>query len=659
MRNLKPYRSYPSLICLLACFVIYLSCRKTQQEIPVKESVQEKAFFNVPENTDPVIAGILHALNRENEKFSFATQMVQNAGYPQWTYAGKKSNASLKGEITEQLINIPLVKKGEKTTSAILAISIVKKDTAYQLIYPQHYVLYGFDEDNSRQIKKARDLFTVFANFDYMLFGTTEYLVYDGRLFGKKRKDTLLVTMEHDNNQQGRQETGSVSAVNASTITQCVTTRACVYAGNSTPSMRGINESSLGNGSCVTSQSCTTIWWADGSGPSTTISGSSVPGVVISGGNGSSTGTTTTTTIGTNTTIETLTYAPCVRIAANLRVNTVSNPCTTIPWTPVNTEYLSKVGFITSVLGLSGIQQSWLLSNSIIGNTIYDLLLEYGLSMETKAASLVTIEAARNALIQGPYNSSHFSKIQQLIPKGALYSLSTINPIYWVHFAAECAMIRAEHPEWSSLRVYWEATSEIIHTGLDVIGMIPVVGEIADLTNGILYTIQGDGLNASLSFAATLPVVGWFATTAKYAKKTIYALDGTKRTLKWLKKASNIIDFGDRDLLRKVLGLAKSDGRAAHHIIPWELGEHKLIQKLAKSKNAFHLNERYNGMALTAIQHTGSHSNYTTQITRKLDEIFNKNMSDDDAFREVKTFIDKIVNSINANPNTSINNLVF
>jgi hypothetical protein len=661
MRSLQPCRSYSLFISLLACFVVYLSCRKAQQEIPVTESIEKKAFFDVPANTDPVVTGILNALNRENEKSPFAEEMVKNAGHPQWTHAAKKSTTNLKGEAIDQLINIPLIRKGEKSTSAILAVNIVKADTAYELIYPQHYVLYGLDEENSRQKKRARDLFNVFANFDYLLFGTTQYFVYDGRLFGRKRKDTLLVTTEHDIT-QSRQETGSVNAINASSITQCITTKACVYAGNSSPSLRS-NEALMGNGSCVTSQSCSTIWWEDGAGPngpSTTISGNTVPGVVISSGGGSATGTTTTTTttIGTNTTVVSLTNVPCVRImAANLKEVPGSSPCTTVPWVPVNTEYLSKVGFITSILGLTGIQQSWLLSNSIIGNTIYDLLLEYGLSAETKAASLVTIEAARNALIQGPYNSNHFSKIQPFVPKGSLYSLSTINPVYWIHFVAQCAMIRADHPEWSSLRVYWEATSEIIHTGLDIIGMIPVVGEIADLTNGILYTIQGDGVNASLSFAATLPIAGWAATLAKYAKKTIYALDGTKRTLKWFKRADGYIDFGDRDLLRKVLGI--KDSKVAHHIIPWEKWNHPLIQKLAKSKNGFHLNERYNGLALTEIQHLGSHNEYTQRVTKALDDILNKNLSDDDAFREVKNLLEKISNAINAAPTTKINSIVF
>lgn len=54
-----------------------------------------------------------------------------------------------------------------------------------------------------------------------------------------------------------------------------------------------------------------------------------------------------------------------------------------------------------------------------------------------------------------------------------------------------------------------------IHNGLDVIGLIPGIGEIADGANALLYLSEGDKKNAALSAFAVIPVAGTLATAAK------------------------------------------------------------------------------------------------------------------------------------------------
>ena len=49
---------------------------------------------------------------------------------------------------------------------------------------------------------------------------------------------------------------------------------------------------------------------------------------------------------------------------------------------------------------------------------------------------------------------------------------------------------------------------ELPHIGLDVLGLIPGVGEAADLTNAALYAKKGDYLMAALSVISMLPIVG-------------------------------------------------------------------------------------------------------------------------------------------------------
>ena len=67
--------------------------------------------------------------------------------------------------------------------------------------------------------------------------------------------------------------------------------------------------------------------------------------------------------------------------------------------------------------------------------------------------------------------------------------------------------------------------STIGHGILDVAGLVPVVGEAADLANAAWYTAEGDYTMAALSAAAAIPFAGWAATGAKGVIKGGRALD--------------------------------------------------------------------------------------------------------------------------------------
>ena len=81
-----------------------------------------------------------------------------------------------------------------------------------------------------------------------------------------------------------------------------------------------------------------------------------------------------------------------------------------------------------------------------------------------------------------------------------------------------------ELPEWLS----WIDTAlDGAQTGLDVVGMIPGLGEIADGLNGLLSLIRGDYAGAALSFAAMIPFAGWAATAGKFGRKAVGAIAGS------------------------------------------------------------------------------------------------------------------------------------
>ena len=53
-----------------------------------------------------------------------------------------------------------------------------------------------------------------------------------------------------------------------------------------------------------------------------------------------------------------------------------------------------------------------------------------------------------------------------------------------------------------------ESVMDWVHTGLDIVGFIPGVGDIADGVNAVIYLCEGDYVNAALSATSMIPVVG-------------------------------------------------------------------------------------------------------------------------------------------------------
>ena len=142
---------------------------------------------------------------------------------------------------------------------------------------------------------------------------------------------------------------------------------------------------------------------------------------------------------------------------------------------------------------------------------------------------------------------------------------------------------------------WWESWgSDVIHTGLDVVGLIPGVGEIADGANALIYLAEGDKVNAAISAAAMIPGAGMAATGAKYGKKVVGAVaegvakkggreaaeaaaekgvkEATEETAEQAAKKGKPggKDKGNpRCILRPFSpDTCKAEGRTGHHVVP-------------------------------------------------------------------------------------------
>jgi hypothetical protein len=92
--------------------------------------------------------------------------------------------------------------------------------------------------------------------------------------------------------------------------------------------------------------------------------------------------------------------------------------------------------------------------------------------------------------------------------------------------------------------------AQIGHTALDVVGMVPVVGTVANLANAGWYAAEGDWTDAAWSAVAAIPIEGDVADAAKLGKDAVNIVeDGAK--------AERIVKDGD-----EVVGTAENAEKA-------------------------------------------------------------------------------------------------
>ena len=279
----------------------------------------------------------------------------------------------------------------------------------------------------------------------------------------------------------------------------------------------------------------------------------------------------------------------------------------------------------------------------------------------------LSIVTKQNGYFENSFDTNYYN----LINPYTEVDTQAYNPLWSVYFTTQCAIARyklSQEPEWNNLYgwqqdawVYWEASKEMLHLGLDLIGLVPVVGEVADLTNGVIYTIEGDGVNATLSFASTIPIAGWFSAGVKFAKRA----DGLAYTVK---AANNLISFGayNSKKFRQACGIAIGDAtKQAHHIIPRgsQIIEHEVVQRAAKAttNQGFHIDQALNGIAVATWRNQPNHHQYNNKIYDKLQFYIqqNPNATPTQCYNQLMIILNQAKQAIINNPNVHLNNLNF
>ncbi len=93
-----------------------------------------------------------------------------------------------------------------------------------------------------------------------------------------------------------------------------------------------------------------------------------------------------------------------------------------------------------------------------------------------------------------------------------------------IEFSIEYMYLKTAHPDWSDSRLfataYWNVVREDFHFALDILGMFPLLGEAADITNGVIYFVEGDKINGAMSVGSAIPIWGWVSTAGKWVRTT-------------------------------------------------------------------------------------------------------------------------------------------
>lgn len=129
-----------------------------------------------------------------------------------------------------------------------------------------------------------------------------------------------------------------------------------------------------------------------------------------------------------------------------------------------------------------------------------------------------------------------------------------------------------------------EGVIDWVHGGLDILGLIPGIGEAFDLGNAILYAKEGDWLNASLSLVSMIPEIGdafgkggkiaiylekMITKGGKAGKLAEKIMLNAPKVMEFVTKATNLYKR-NRTLIRKFLSELKDVGneKIQKYIVP-------------------------------------------------------------------------------------------
>jgi len=338
--------------------------------------------------------------------------------------------------------------------------------------------------------------------------------------------------------------------------------------------------------------------------------------------------------------------------------NSVSNCMTNPGWVPISNTYNAALQNLSNKLNLNPSQINYLL---LYPNVASELISIMDLDEADENIKISAERLVLSTLINNSFDEQAIINEYNLVENQNITDPIIIGYISR-YFSLKYAALKQENStlpitiKKNETRILYETFSGSLHLGLDVLGLIPIGGEVFDVLNGLTYTLEGDKTNAYLSYASAISFAGYAASGIKAIKagSVIVAVIGKKGLL--------VVGRKSQSAFRKACGAIGEE--VGHHIMPFhmKIQEHPLMQ-MAYRAGFDHNNAGLNGISIHASLNSGNHNIYADKIFQKLENIYSNppvgGFNPNNSKEKVIELINQIKASINANPGIHVDNLNF
>ena len=316
------------------------------------------------------------------------------------------------------------------------------------------------------------------------------------------------------------------------------------------------------------------------------------------------------------------------------------------------------IGQIKYKVPLSFSEEQYLTTNQTNANELLEIIQ----SDSENEALVISTRLALSVLRNNSFNSEDILREYNLYHNQNYLESDPISDAILRYFVLKYATLKAENSNLpadqrkSDLKLLYLTFSDAIHTGLDLLGLIPIGGEVFDIISGLTYHLEGDKTNAYLSYASAIPWLGYAAAGVKAIKagSVIIAVVGKKGFL----VASRV----SQSAFRKACGAVGN--QVGHHIIPF----HEIVQSHPLMQMAFRAgfdpnNAALNGKAIEAVRNSGNHTSYSNNIVARFTKIFENpppgGWDPKSAKERLEKLIYEIKKAIDSQPGVHVDDLIF
>lgn len=190
---MKKKSLFSMLTIAVSVVFIVIACRKVDHHVeqPTVPGEGQAVFFDTYYPQDITTVAIHQYFKKGNEKYHFAEKYLKKLGVPRWNKAQVFSSATgqrtaARGESPEgtdsTIVYIPIVKDTQNFVSSAFVVKIKDGDTTVKIMYDWKYKYYQ-SASSPTDDWNAHSVFHLFSVLDKSVFGTTQYILTDKKLF--------------------------------------------------------------------------------------------------------------------------------------------------------------------------------------------------------------------------------------------------------------------------------------------------------------------------------------------------------------------------------------------------------------------------------------------------------------------------------------------